>query len=108
VKLDITGQGFTIAENLRDHVEKRIDFALARFEERIVRVSVKLKDINGPRGGVDKECRIITQLRGLPNVIVTQEAPDAHSAVDQAADRIGNTVARKLSRANSRNSQHPV
>lgn len=102
MKIDITGQGFTVTENLRDHVERRIDFALSNFEERITRVSVKLKDINGPRGGIDKECRVITVLRGLPNVIVTQEASDAHSAVDKAADRIGNTVSRKLERANER------
>lgn len=99
MRVDVTGQGFNVTEALRDHIERRLEFAVARFEDHIDTVSVRLEDMNGPRGGVDKECRVHVKLLGLPSVIITQSAKDAYAAVDRAADRLGHTVARKLERA---------
>jgi ribosomal subunit interface protein len=104
LNIDITAQGFSITENLRDHVHRRLSFALGRFDDRIQRLSVKLENVNGSSDGTEMECRVIVQLSGMPNVVVKQDGPDAHSAVDQAADRVGNTVARKLERLQSNRS----
>ena len=44
---------------LPDHIERRLRFALDRFGDRIARVFVFLHDRNGPRGGIDKICRVL-------------------------------------------------
>jgi putative sigma-54 modulation protein len=38
---------------LRDHVRRRLAFALGRLGPAVRAVQVTLADVNGPRGGVD-------------------------------------------------------
>jgi len=80
------------------HIERRLQFALARFSGRIQRVQVVLEDQNGPRGGLDKSCRIVVRLREAGDVVA--EVADVHweIAVDRATTRVGHTVARRLAR----------
>lgn len=88
-----------LADALRAYVERRLHFALGRFIGRLGRVKVQISDINGPRGGVDKSCRISAEL--LPGRrLVLQEAVDAnlYVAVDNATERIGRSFGRKLAR----------
>jgi ribosome-associated translation inhibitor RaiA len=59
---------------------------------------VQLSDINGPRGGIDKRCQIEVQLKGTPNVVIEDVEADLYAAIDRAAERVGRTVARRLSR----------
>jgi ribosomal subunit interface protein len=102
MRIEVTGQGMTVRPGLKEHVERRLAFALGRFEDRIDSVTVRLEDLNGPKGGVDKQCKIVVQIRKLPTVIVEQTAEDMYAAVDQAADRVGRAVTKKLEKARSR------
>lgn len=88
-----------LAEALRTYIQRRLHFALGRFLGRLGRVRVQITDVNGPRGGVDKSCRISAEF--LPGCrLVLQEAVDAnlYVAVDNATERIGRSFARKLAR----------
>ncbi|MBI4871053.1 MAG: ribosome-associated translation inhibitor RaiA [Candidatus Riflebacteria bacterium] len=96
MRVEVHGKNFDISEALRVHVTKRLEYALNRFDTRIKVVRVRLEDINGPRGGVDKQCRIeVTGVRNLTS-IVEQNDHDLYLAIDKAADRIGQTVARAV------------
>jgi putative sigma-54 modulation protein len=80
------------------HVERRLCFALSRFSGRIRRVDVFLADENGPRGGIDKTCRIVVRLRDGGDVIAEVSDVDWEIAVDRATTRIGHTTGRELAR----------
>lgn len=86
------------AADLVEHVDRRLHFALARFSVRIARVSVFLDDVNGPRGGVDKVCRIVVRLRTGGDVVATVEDVDWVAAADRATTRIGHSVGREVAR----------
>lgn len=86
---------------LETHVERRLRFALTRFSGRIGRVSVFLADQNGPRGGIDKTCRIVVRLRAGGDVVAEVSDVDWEVAVDRATTRIGHTTGRELSRRRS-------
>jgi ribosome-associated translation inhibitor RaiA len=58
VQVQVRGRNIELTEELRAHVERRLQFALSRFSQRIDRVVVRLADANGPRGGDDKNCPI--------------------------------------------------
>ena len=58
MQIDIHAQGFSLTGTLRDYTERRLRFALARAAERVRQIKVRFSDINGPRGGIDKRCRI--------------------------------------------------
>ena len=99
-------------QSLSAHIERRLQFALARFSGRIQRVNVFLQDQNGPRGGVDKTCRIVVRLRDGGDLVA--EVVDAcwEGAVDRATTRVGNTVSREVARLNASRrisrSDHPL
>ncbi len=56
---------------LQDHVS----LALVRFAPAIERVVVRIDDVNGPRGGIDKVCRTTVILRG-GGVVVAEGRSD--------------------------------
>jgi ribosome hibernation promoting factor len=65
----------------------------------VERVDVRIQDVNGPRGGVDKQCSITADLkttRRRPVVKVT--SADVYAAVQAASVRLGEAVFRALSR----------
>ena len=94
----IVGREFTLTGAIRAHVRRRLGFALGRFSDRIQVVRVMLGDENGPKGGLDKTCRVRVDVRGQGEVIVEQVDSNAYAAIDRAADRVGRTVARQLDR----------
>ena len=83
--------------NQRTLVERRIRFALSRFEPRIASIDVRLRDINGPRGGIDQQCRLVVRLRGrYASVVVEDQDVNLESAVSRGAERAARGVARAL------------
>jgi hypothetical protein len=94
----IKTRGGKPAPELAAHVERRLRFALTRFSGRIGRVSVFLADQNGPRGGIDKTCRIVVRLREGGDVIAEVSDVDWEVAVDRATTRIGHSTGRELAR----------
>lgn len=99
MRTEIRFQSLTADPELRGHVQRRIRFALSRFSSRLDRVIVRLEDVNGPRGGVDKVCRIRILGRGFPETLIEERGGDIEGTVDRAADRAGRTVGRALDRS---------
>jgi ribosome-associated translation inhibitor RaiA len=85
-------------KDLPDHIERRLRYALARFSGRIGKIFVFLHDRNGPRGGVDKLCRILVKVRGCGVVVAAVADSDWVTAVDRATTRVGQTVGRQVER----------
>jgi putative sigma-54 modulation protein len=98
VKLLIVGEKTGVSEGLHDLVTRRLYFALGRFSPEIERVTARVGDANGPRGGVDKQCHIEVKLRGLKSVFSEARADDFGTAVASATERVGRAVTRSLER----------
>ncbi len=101
MRIDIRANGFVLTEALRDHAARRLRFALTRSDEHVRWVAVHLGDINGPRGGRDKRCRIRVMLKGRPDVVIDDVETDLYAAIDRAANRAGRSVARCVARQNA-------
>lgn len=98
MQIEIRAIGLELTESLREHLMRRLQFALSRFEDRIVRVTARLSDLNGPRGGVDKSCHLQIRLDGLPDIRIDDAEADLYVAISRAADRAGRTLGRRLQR----------
>ncbi len=98
MQLDIQSQGFDLTAGIRAHTRRRLAFALGRSALHVKRVAVQLIDINGPRGGVDKRCRIRVLLRPSQEVVVEDTELDLYTAIDRAAERVGRAVVRQVRR----------
>jgi ribosome-associated translation inhibitor RaiA len=95
VRTRVAGAG----ERVRDYVERRLRFSLGRFSRRILRVTVRIVDLNGPRGGVDKVCRIEVRLLPAGCFLAEDWDSDLHAAIDRAAERVARSVSRAINRA---------
>jgi ribosome-associated translation inhibitor RaiA len=96
MQIDINTHRFPLTDALRSHVRRRLHYALSSIDESVQRVVVRLSDVNGPRGGMDKRCRLQLVLAGLPDVIVEDTQADLYVAIDRASDRAGRTLVRRL------------
>ena len=83
---------------LGDHVRRRLGFVLTRHSDRIQRVGVRIGDENGPRGGIDKFCRIQVYLLDAPVAVIGDIGVDLYAAIDSAAERVGRVVVKHLNR----------
>lgn len=98
MNVEIRTRGFPITPGLQANVERRLAFALDRHEDRIGHVKVTLGDVNGPKGGPDKLCRVEAHVRGGRTVHVSVVDADAYAAIAVAARRTGRAVARAIER----------
>ena len=102
MKLDIRTQGIELTERLRSHVERHLRYALTRFGPRMRRVSVQLRDVNGPRGGRDIECKVLVELTTRETLVLTDTHDTAYAAVANASGRVAFAISRRLGRAQAR------
>jgi hypothetical protein len=73
-------------------------FVFAESPDGIERVSVRLIDVNGPKGGVDHTCLIKVVLSRLPSVVVERQDSVLARAVNAAIDATAQAVRRSLQR----------
>jgi putative sigma-54 modulation protein len=99
MQYDIQCLGFPATAALTHHVRRRLGFGLTRHSARVARVVVRLGDENGPRGGVDKFCRIQIHLVDAAKVVISDCGPELYAVIDRASDRASRTVAKRLERA---------
>lgn len=99
MRIHVRSRGFELTDALRAYAERRLLFALSRFGGKVASVMLRLDDVNGPRGGPDKRCRVIAHLPPpWGDVRVEELDEDLYAAISRAADRLARAVAREAER----------
>ena len=76
---------------------RRLEFALGRFGTHVRSLTVRMTDLNGPRGGVDKHCLVAIRLTSPPRLIVIQDTGvEAEVAIGRVAARAARVVERAV------------
>ena len=99
MRLDIRIQKVDLPKEVERYIARRLHFCLGRFEVRIRSITVRIFDTNGPRGGADKRCRMAVRLVPSGVIVIEEVHADLFAAIDRAAERAGQTLARRLHRA---------
>ena len=88
-----------LTEALQSYIERRLHFSLGRFGRRVGRISVRITDVNGLRGGVDKACYVSAELLPSGGTVI-QRTVDAnlYAAIGRAVEGLGHLFARALER----------
>ncbi len=98
MRVDSQSQGFSLTAPLLDHTQRRLRFTLTRSGDRIRRAKVRLGDMNGPRGGEDKVCKIQVYLTHAPPVLRGGRRRSVRGDRPGAAEHTGRNVTRHLER----------
>ena len=92
----IRSASITEPDSLRAYAERRLAFALGRFEDRARRVIVRIRDINGPRRGVDSRCSITLTLRDGRHIDAEGVTAWPFASITLAAKRLNSTLRREV------------
>jgi putative sigma-54 modulation protein len=77
-----------MAAQLRDYAERRLAFAVRRFQRRIRNVRVRLVDLNGPKRGIDARCSVAAELTDGRQLFVEATTGKPFSSVTEAVSRL--------------------
>jgi len=77
-------------------VQYLLQFSLSRFEGIVSRVRVRFFDVNGPKGGEDKRCRVSAKLRTTGQVIVLGEGSNFVEALNNCLERLVRAIRREI------------
>lgn len=102
MQLKVHGQNIELTDAISSHVQTRFTAALDKHDRQVDDVTVRLQDLNGPKGGVDMRCHATIHLRWGNPVIVEQVGEDMYAAISVAADRAKDVVAREVERRRRR------
>jgi ribosome-associated translation inhibitor RaiA len=98
MEVEVRIQGTDPADAVRAYTARRLRFALGRFASRTGRITVRISDTNGVRGGVDQRCHISAELLPSGKVELDQIGADLFSAIDRAIERVGQAFRREIQR----------
>jgi ribosomal subunit interface protein len=96
--IDTRAIGFGLTEPILMHVESRLEAALGPFARNVLRVTVRLEDVNAGRGGIDKRCSMVVALSRRGVVVAEATRQDLYAAVDKVAARVRRSVKRAVKR----------
>ena len=90
--------GVDVSQDDDDEIRRKLGVRLGKFAWSIERVTVRARDANGPRGGVDQECTVKVVLSGLPSVVVRRRHAELRVAIDDALHAVEQAVRRSVRR----------
>ncbi len=96
--INVQARGFALTAAMEAHLQRQLRFAFDHLDNRVRRVWVRLSDINGRRGGIDKRCQVQVKLANSSDVVIADVQTDLYLAVSRAVERAASTITRRLGR----------
>jgi putative sigma-54 modulation protein len=100
--IEVKQHDVDVPRSLVDNIHRCMAADLRRFDHMIRRICVHIADVNGPRGGEDKSCRIHVQLKRASSVIVGDRGANLLVVVARAVARVEVAVSRAADRMRGR------
>lgn len=99
VRIQVRDGGIAVTDDVREHVERHLHFALSRFGGQVRNATVRLSETRAPNGFGGKTCNVEVGLLGQTEFVVVEDCdPELYVAIDRALERTGRAVGRALER----------
>lgn len=95
--LDLQARGFALTEALASAIRREAKHYAQAFPGLPLQLQVRLFDINGQRGGLDKGC-LVRAKAGRSVVVASDLDSDLYRAIGAAFERLGRATRSRLSR----------
>lgn len=101
MEVQMVAKEFSLTPSMQHHLQRRLGFAFSHVRSRVARIVVRLRVLNGPRGGADKLCQVSVLMPGRPQVVVCEVQQDMYHAIDSAIKRAAYRAMRLVRRQRS-------
>ncbi|MFG0256995.1 MAG: HPF/RaiA family ribosome-associated protein [Phycisphaerales bacterium JB043] len=106
MRLQIVTRNLPSSHALRSYISNRLSHTVDHLSHRIRSVTVRLKDTNGPRGGIDKLCTMHVELHPSGTVTIHDRDEDYYRLIDKSSKKLkramGRFVARRVAKRSRR------
>jgi ribosome-associated translation inhibitor RaiA len=100
--IKVSTRGLRLEAATDAFVREQVYSALQRFEDQVVSVDAFLKDINGPKGGIDKQVLIRIRLRNRQVIATEITRANLRAAVVVVSRKAKRAVRRSLKKSQRR------
>lgn len=94
--LEINNKQAGIDKNITSEAKRLLKFSMSRFEGTVTRVKIHFSDLNGPKGGIDKRCRVSVKLKKAGQVVVLSEGENYIEALSNCLERLVRSIRREI------------
>lgn len=91
-----------LSDAFADHIRQSLNKVDRRFGDWLTRTEVFVKDVNGPKGGVDKHSRFEARPRGLDPVVVDHQDEDPYACISRGAEKLEKALGRRRGKLEER------
>ena len=102
MKTELRTKNLNQPQDLQEYAARRVALELSRFSGRLSGITIWLEDVNGPRGGVDKHCRVKVSGPDVGQIVAEGRDADLKNALSRALATAGRAVSRSLRRVQRR------
>jgi hypothetical protein len=93
-----------LPEDFEKDAYRKFERALHRTTDSVLDVLITVTDVNGPKGGVDKLCRVSVVLTRSRHLTLEERDANAHVALARLAERTSRSVIRATKSTHARES----
>lgn len=98
MKLTIRTRHLHLTRETQEQIRQRISFAFDRISRWVRAIDLTITDVNGPKGGPDKQCRLRVRGRSIAGIVVEHVGVDTLASVADIADRAERSLLRTVAR----------
>ncbi len=102
MRLCLTVKGVAKTPTMDRLLQHKLHYAFDQFGRWVQGVTLAVEDMNGPKGGVDKRCRVKVSVPRHPVVVVEGRGAELVAVVNDAIDRAAQALARLRDRRHTR------
>ncbi|MCL4211922.1 MAG: HPF/RaiA family ribosome-associated protein [Phycisphaeraceae bacterium] len=98
MQLLIQGTNVRLTDAIQVHAEQSLRGALSRVMDRVQGVMVRVMDVNGPKGGINKRCKVRVDLLDGRSMLLEETDDDLYRAIARVAGRAKRVVIKEIRR----------
>ena len=96
MSIDVNWSALDLDEESKNIVLCQLRYFLGRYHAATMRVRVRFSDVNGPKGGFDKQCVVFLKLRHIGEIIIKGEGVNYLEVFKASFERLVRSVRREL------------
>jgi len=96
MKLNLYFGDLKPSSTAREEVSDLIESAFEHFQTHVRHVNITFSDVNGPKGGVDKQCRCVVHLKSMAPIVIQDRDDSFVNLLHRVARRAAHALSERI------------